>query len=118
MTATAGKPMTLPVYAADDAKYTTGSNALPRNLPPPVEFEWSKYRGPGTVVFDNPRPPVKILAGGAVDVAFLGEASTTVRFGEPGEYILHLNTDDFSGRGSGETGCCWTTAMVKVTVTR
>lgn len=118
MTATVGVPMTLPVYATDDAKYTTGSNALPRNLPPPVEFEWSKYRGPGAVVFDNARPPVKVLAGGQVGVEFRGEAATTVTFSEPGEYILHLNTDDFSGRGSGETGCCWTTAMVKVTVAK
>ena len=40
-----------------------------------------------------------------------------VTFGAPGEYALHLNVDDFSGRGSGETGCCWTTAIIKVSVT-
>ena len=60
---------------------------------------------------------MKIEAGGAVDAEFKGQATTNVTFTAPGDYLLHLNVDDFSGRGSGETGCCWTTAIVKVTVT-
>lgn len=117
MTAKVGQPLTLPMWATDDGKYTSGSNAQPRNLPPPIELEWSKFRGAGTVTFGKHNPPVKILAGGPVDAIFKGEASTTATFSTPGDYVLHLNVDDFSGRGSGETGCCWTTALVKVTVT-
>ena len=117
MTAKVGQPLSLPMWATDDGKYTSGSNAQPRNLPPPIELDWSKYRGPGTITFEKAKPAVKILAGGPVGVEFRGEASTTATFSAPGEYVLHLNVDDFSGRGSGETGCCWTTAMVKVTVT-
>jgi hypothetical protein len=117
MTAKVGQPLTLPMWATDDGKYTSGSNAQPRNLPPPIELEWSKYRGPGAVMFEKAKPPVKVLAGGPVGVEFRGESSATATFSAPGEYVLHLNVDDFSGRGSGETGCCWTTAMVKVTVT-
>ncbi|MEO8677895.1 MAG: hypothetical protein ABI665_02540 [Vicinamibacterales bacterium] len=116
MTVKVGQPLSLPMWATDDGKYTSGSNAQPRNLPPPIELDWSKYRGPGTVTFAKAKPEVKVLAGGPVGVEFRGEATTTVTFGAPGDYVLHLNVDDFSGRGSGETGCCWTTAMVKVTV--
>ena len=117
MTAKVGQPLALNMWATDDGKYTSGSNAQPKTLPPPIELEWSKFRGPGTVKFDKPKPPVKILAGGLVDAMFSGTSSTTATFSAPGDYILHLNVDDFSGRGSGETGCCWTTAMIKVTVT-
>lgn len=116
MSAKVGQPLSLPMWATDDGKYTSGSNAQPRNLPPPIELDWSKYRGPGSVTFEKARPTVKILAGGPVGVEFRGEASTTATFSAPGDYVLHLNVDDFSGRGSGETGCCWTTALVKVTV--
>jgi hypothetical protein len=41
------------------------------------------------------------------------------RYGEfsaPGDYVLHVTANDFSGDGGGGV-CCWTTAMVKVTVT-
>jgi hypothetical protein len=117
MTAKVGQPLTLPMWATDDGKYTSGSSAQPRNLPPPIALTWSKYRGPGNVTFEKVKPAVKVLAGGPVGVEFSGESSTTVTFSAPGDYVLHLNVDDFSGRGSGETGCCWTTAMVKVTVT-
>ena len=111
-----GVPLAITTYAVDDGKYTSGSNAQPRNLPPPVELEWSKYRGPGDVKFDSRSPKVTIETGGPVGVEFRGHATTNVTFSAPGEYALHLNVDDFSGRGSGETGCCWTTQIVKVQV--
>ena len=116
-TAKVGQPLTLSGWTTDDGKFTTGSNAAPSELPPPVEFEWSKFRGPGRVTFDAVKPKVTVLAGGGVNVAFSGRATATATFAEPGDYVLHLNVDDFSGRGSGETGCCWTTTLVKVTVT-
>jgi hypothetical protein len=118
MKAKVGEPLPITMWAVDDGKFTSGSNAQPRNLPPPVELEWSKYRGPGEVKFDKAKPAVKIEAGGPVGVEFRGQATTNVTFSAPGEYALHLNVDDFSGRGSGETGCCWTTALIKVTVTQ
>ena len=118
MTAKVGVPFPITAWAVDDGKFTSGSNAQPKNLPPPAEMEWSKYRGPGDVKFDARIPKLKIDAGGQVDAEFRGSATTTVTFSTPGEYVLHLNVDDFSGRGSGETGCCWTTALVKVNVTQ
>ena len=118
VTAKVGQPLPLSAYMVDDGKFTSGSNAQPRTLPPPVELEWSKFRGPGEVKFDKAKPAVKVEAGGPVGVEFRGQATTTATFSAPGDYVLHLNVDDFSGRGSGETGCCWTTALVKVTVTQ
>lgn len=112
-----GQPLPITAWTTDDGKYTSGSNAQPAELPPPVEIEWSKYRGPGRVTFDAVKPAVTVLAGGGVNVPFRGQATTTATFSEPGDYVLHVNVDDFSGRGSGETGCCWTTTLVKVTVT-
>jgi hypothetical protein len=116
-TVKAGQPLPLAAWVADDGKYTSGSNARPAEMPPPVEIEWSPYRGPGRVTFDAVKPVVTVLAGGGVNVAFRGLATTMATFSEPGDYVLHVNVDDFSGRGSGETGCCWTTTLVKVTVT-
>ena len=54
-------------------------------------------------------------AGGA---AFSGKATTSVKFSEPGEYVLHVVANDYSGEGGSGEVCCWTTALVKVTVTK
>jgi hypothetical protein len=114
-TATMSAGLALPVWASDDAKYSSGSNAPLRNPPPPVILHWSKYRGPGTVTFDK-TPPVFEKTEGAA--AFNGKATVTAKFSQPGEYLLHLDAEDLSGRGGGGEVCCFTTAMVKVTVTQ
>src|SRR5262245_46547449 len=44
MTTSVAQALTLPVWAEDDANYSSGSNAPMRNPPPPVELVWSKYR--------------------------------------------------------------------------
>jgi hypothetical protein len=110
-------PLPLAFWAEDDAKYSSGSNAPMLKPRPPVEVLWSKYRGPGTVTFAKDRPEVEILTGGKPDEPFRGKGATTATFGEPGEYILHVLTSDYSGEGGGGEICCWTTALVKVTVT-
>jgi hypothetical protein len=30
--------------------------------------------------------------------------------------MLHVTANDYSGNGGGGSGCCWTTAIVKVNV--
>lgn len=109
--------LSLTVWTQDDAKYASGTMAVPRKLPPPVELTWSKYRGPGAVVFDPPKPALDTMAGGDVNVPFSGKATVAARFSEPGEYVLHVVANDYSGDGGGGEVCCWTTALVKVTVT-
>lgn len=91
--------------------------AIPRKPPPPVELTWSKYRSPGTVVFAPEQATVETLAGGTVNVPFSGKSTVTVSFSEPGDYVLHVTANDYSGDGGGGEVCCWTTALVKVSVT-
>jgi hypothetical protein len=107
--------MTLTLWATDDLKYTSGTNAPLSTPRPPVVVTWSKYRGPGDVVFDKTRPAVDKLPD-AAGTPFSGKATTSVKFSEPGEYVLHLTANDLSGEGGGGFVCCWTTAMVKVSV--
>jgi hypothetical protein len=116
-TATVSKPLSLTVWVADDARYSSGSSAPLRKPPPPVELTWSKYRGPGAVTFDAARPPVETLSGGQVNVPFTGRATVSATFSQAGDYVLHLLANDYSGDGGGGEVCCWTTVLVKVTVT-
>jgi hypothetical protein len=114
-TATMAAGLTLPVWASDDAKYSSGSNAPQRNPPPAVILHWTKYRGPGEVTFDKRNPVFEKIDGPAV---FNGKATVNAKFSAPGEYILHVTAEDYSGNGGGGEVCCWTTSMVKVTVTQ
>jgi len=114
--ASIASPLAIPLWSTDDARFASGTMALLRNPPPPVGLTWSKYRGPGVVTFDKDRPAMETLAGGGINVPFRGKAATTVRFSEPGDYVLHVTANDYSGEGGSGEVCCWTTAMVKVSV--
>ena len=73
-------------------------------------LEWSKYRGSGTVVFDDPVPKI--------DDA--GRADTRVTFREAGVHTLRvLAWDESGGQGAVMAGgffCCWTNGYVTVDV--
>jgi hypothetical protein len=113
-TTSVSAPLTLPVWASDDAKYTSGTSAPMPRPRPPVSLTWVKYRGAGAVTFDKAKPQLKALEGGAVNVPYRGQASSTAKFSAPGDYVLHVTGNDYSGSGE---YCCWTTALVKVSVT-
>ena len=117
-TASVNTPMPLPLWANDDAKYTSGTNAPMRGKRPVVTALWSKFRGPGTVTFDPPtgKPHFETLAGGEVGQPYAGTAAMTATFSQPGDYILHVVGNDYSGPGGAGEVCCWTTAMLRVTV--
>jgi hypothetical protein len=84
---------------------------------PPVTVAWSKFRGPGTVKFANERPSVeKADFRAPPSTTFTGKAATTATFSEPGEYILRVVANDWSGEGGRGFQCCWTNAQVKVLV--
>lgn len=114
-TASVAAPLQLDVWAADDMKYTSGTNAPLTSPRPPVALTLSKYRGPGKVTFDKAKPAVEKQPE-STDGAFKGKATSHVTFGEPGDYMLHVIANDFSGDGGAGFGCCWTTAVVKVSV--
>jgi hypothetical protein len=95
-------------------KYTSGTNAPMSTPRPPVTLTVSKYRGPGDVTIEKNKPAVEKVAGSGA--GFNGKASATVTFSEPGDYVLHVIANDYSGDGGQGFGCCWTTALVKVSV--
>ena len=113
-TATVSAPLAVTVWAVDDMKYTSGTSAPLTSNRPPVTIRWSKYRGPGAVTFDKPRPELEKLEGGTNP--FNAKATTNAKFSAPGDYVLHVIANDYSGDGGGGFGCCWTTAVVKVSV--
>jgi len=115
-TASLSAPLALTLWVADDMKYTTGTSAPLTTPRPPVALTWSKYRGPGAVTFDKARPNVEKLPPGSDSAAFNGKATTNVKFSEPGDYVLHVTVNDYSGDGGGGFQCCWTTGLVKVSV--
>jgi hypothetical protein len=114
-TANVAAALPLTLWASDDMKYTSNTNAPQRDPPPPVKLTWSKFRGPGAVMFDRTSPPVEKIQGG--NAPFTGKSTVTVTFHEPGDYVLHVTANDYSGDGGGGFQCCWTTALVKVAVT-
>ena len=113
-TTSVSAPLTLDLWAADDMKYTNGTSAPLTTPRPPVTVTLTKYRGPGEVTFDKAKPTVEKLP--AEDAAFNGKATAHVKFSEAGDYVLHVTMNDYSGDGGGGFGCCWSTALVKVSV--
>ena len=114
-TASTSTPMPLTLWATDDMKYMSSTGVPVPGSRPPVAITWSKYRGPGDVVFEETKPAVKALPE-AGKAPFTGKATTTAKFGAPGDYVLHVTANDYSGEGGGGFVCCWTTALVKVSV--
>jgi hypothetical protein len=114
LAATASDPMPLAVWVADDASIVPGAST-PKT--PAVTISLSKFRGPGDVTFADPKPPVEVVDFEAPPGSvFKGKASTTATFGEPGEYVLRVQANDWSGEGGQGFQCCWSNAQFKVTV--
>jgi hypothetical protein len=71
------------------------------------------------VTFSNSKPAVEQGPGKwkvTPAPVVTGKATTTATFSEPGEYVLHVVANDWSGDGGGGFQCCWTNAQVKVSV--
>ena len=116
LSASVAKPLALTVSVSDDATSPLiGTTGMDQPKTPPVTVTWSKFRGPGEVTFTNVKPAVELVktaGGGGVS----GTASTSATFSEPGEYVLLVVANDWSGVGGHGYQCCWTNAEVKVTV--
>jgi hypothetical protein len=113
LTATVGVPLDLPVNVKDDAKILAGAKEPPKT--PPVVLSYEKFRGPGDIVFSNPKPPLpkdqKVTPGN-----YEVKLSSTATFSEPGQYVILVNAYDWSGEGGRGFQCCWTTGHIKVLV--
>ena len=70
---------------------------------------WSKFRGQGRATFADVSPKIDN-----------GSATTTVTFGDPGDYVLRVLAWDNTGPQGAVMAlgfyCCWTNAYVDVTV--
>jgi hypothetical protein len=114
VTTAIGTPVELVVAVADDAKILAGAPNAPKT--PPVTLTWSVLRGPGPVTFSNAKPTLPKVEAPEKN-GYKGKASTTATFAAPGDYMLLVTANDWSGEGGRGFQCCWTTAHVKVTVT-
>ena len=115
MSATVGNPVALNVWAADDAKVLEGAKKNPPG--PPLTLTWCKLRGPGEVKFEKEKPSLEKVDFKVPDgTKVSGKATTTATFSEPGEYVLRVVANDWSGDGGRGFQCCWTNAIVKVSV--
>jgi hypothetical protein len=121
LSTTLSNPLMLNVSVSDDAKIPlfgfVGSPGAEQPKTPPVTVTWSKLRGPGTVTFANAKPAVELVSGGKTAAPGVsGDAKTTATFSEPGEYLLLVVANDWSGNGGHGYQCCWTNAQVIVSV--
>jgi hypothetical protein len=111
--AVVGKPLPLTVYLEDDSVRDPDPVPFkPRGggVKAAINVTWYKHTGPGPVTFDPPQSGIPELKG---------QATTTITFAQPGEYVLRVRGDNF-GRFDTSPGnqCCWTNGYVRVTVTR
>jgi hypothetical protein len=75
------------------------------------------FRGPAEVTFSNNRPAVERADFTAPpNTLFTAKATTTATFKQPGEYVLRIQANDWTGEGGRGFQCCWSNAQVKVTV--
>ncbi len=106
-TAVVGEPLTLSVWVKEVSVRAEHDRL---NTDVGVEVSWFKHQGPpDEVIFEEWQ--IELESGE-------GEATTTVTFTAPGEYLLRGRVDNFDANdSSGGDQCCWTNAWVPVTVT-
>ena len=114
LTASVGSPLSLPLWVSDDANVIPGAAKLNT---PAVTLTWTKFRGPGMVTFSNAKPAIEQASFATPpNSVFQGKAVTTATFSAPGEYILRVQANDWTGDGGRGFQCCWSNAQVKVSV--
>ena len=68
------------------------------------------------LILEQTGPAVEKIERKDSAAVFNGKATTTATFSQPGEYILHIVANDYSGEGGRGFQCCWTNGQVKVSV--
>ena len=107
LTGTVGSPVGLSVRLSD----VTPDRPEPDNpfrRSPPMSLRWHKLRGPGEVEF--------VQAEFEYDETSEQSPRTTASFSAAGEYWLRAEALDATGVGGSGFQCCWTSAIVQVTV--
>lgn len=106
LSTTLPEPLVLTVWATDKPAKRAGPPP-PGPHAPDLAIVWSMFRGPGQVTFANDKPDINKADG---------KTTTTATFSAPGEYVLRVQANDSSGDGGTGFQCCWTNALIKVTV--
>lgn len=95
--AVAGTPVTVKYSITDDKR------VQPLKKSAGVTLTWARYRGTGAVTIAD---ATKLLDGS-------GEATVTVTFAEPGEYVLRVEASDTELH---DFHCCWSNGYIHATV--
>ncbi len=107
LTATVGEPLTLTLWT-EEVSVRAPDDMV--NEVVDVGLSWFKHQGPAGQITVDPR---RVTVEGGT-----GEATASVVFSEPGEYVLRARIDNWDANDStGGDQCCWTNAYVRVTVT-
>jgi hypothetical protein len=97
------QPIVLRFTAIDDPSMRADTTRYPINV------GWVTHQGPALATFADEVMTEEV--GG-------GEASVTVTFSEPGEYVIRGQADNFDAPDSAAGDqCCWSNAYFRVTVT-
>ena len=109
LTATVGTPLELRVWTSDVKPPEKGHGGLnPFFQPKALTLRWHRHRGPADVEFAEPVQEFEDSAD--------QNPTTTATFSALGEYWLRAEVLDETGVGGGGFQCCWTSAIVQVTV--
>ncbi len=109
LTATVGTPVELSVWLSDvrpEAAEGRGGGRGGRGSA--LTLRWHLLRGPSEVEFADTTLRVREPDD--------QNPTTTATFSAPGEYLLRAEALDSTGVGGGGFQCCWTSAIVQVTV--
>ena len=112
LTGTVGVPVELSVWTSDvkpETKEGDGGGGGGRSRGAALELRWHLQAGPGEVEFAEATQRFTESAD--------QNPTTTATFGAPGEYLLRAEAMDETGVGGGGFQCCWTSAIVQVSVT-
>jgi len=107
LTGSVAVPVDLSVWLSDVTP-DTHVRENPFRRTPPMSFRWHKLRGPGVVEFAETEFEYEETIEQAV--------TTTAAFDAAGEYWLRAEALDSTGVGGSGFQCCWTSAIVRVTV--
>ena len=108
MTATVGAPLDLAVWTTDVKPEVEVRPFAARRRRPALILRWHVLRGPGDVEIAEPVQEYEESSD--------QNPTTTATFGEAGDYVLRVEALDETGEGGSGFQCCWTSALVKVTV--
>ncbi len=107
LTGTVGSPVDLSLWLSDVTP-DTHVRENPFRRSPPMSLRWHKLRGPGEVEFAQ--------SEFEYDETSEQNPRTTASFSAAGEYWLRAEALDSTGVGGSGFQCCWTSAIVQVTV--